>query len=79
MSFGPEPWVLEAHNAALQDVMANHYSLPRGRANLRQAVSKYLSESFKLPGGRALDVNTEVQITAGANEGRWRVGKAYRY
>lgn len=61
--------MLEAHDKALKDVMANHYSLPRGRASLRQAVSRYLSPSFNLPEGRALDVNTEVQITAGANEG----------
>lgn len=47
--------------------MANHYSLPRGRAALLKAVSDYMSPSFKL--GRPLDPNSEVQITAGANEG----------
>lgn len=41
--------------------------LPRGSAHLRQALSKYLSESFKR--GRDLDPNTEIQVTAGANEG----------
>jgi kynurenine aminotransferase len=72
MNWGPPQFIRDAHVLALDDVAANHYSLPRGRANLRIALSKFLSPSYKLPGGRALDPNTEIQVTAGANEGEVR-------
>lgn len=38
---------------------------------LRQALSKRLSRSFNLPGGRSLDPNTEILITSGANVGMY--------
>jgi kynurenine aminotransferase len=44
---------------------------------LRQALSDRLSESFKLPGGRKLDVNSEILVTAGANEGIYAFETAF--
>lgn len=67
MSWAPPPFIQQAHNDALAAVAPNHYQLPRGNARLRKALSKYLSPSYKL--GRELDPNTEIQVTAGANEG----------
>lgn len=67
MNWPPPKELRDAYAAALEDTASNHYSLPRGRASLLEAVSDYMSPSFKL--GRPLDPNSEVQITAGANEG----------
>jgi len=50
-----------------EELSLEFLQLPRGSAHLRQALSKYLSPSFKR--GRELDPNTEIQVTAGANEG----------
>jgi len=65
MNWAPPKFIQQAHADALERVEANHYQLPRGNVRLRKALSKYLSPSFK----RDLDPNTEIQITAGANEG----------
>jgi kynurenine aminotransferase len=71
MNWKPPQFVHDAHTEVLGRVEPNHYQLPRGNARLRKALSKYLSPSFKL--GRELDPNTEVQVTAGANEGAFEV------
>lgn len=73
MNWPPPPFLQEAGRKALEAVESNHYSIPRGRIRLRKALSDYMSNSFKLPGGRALDPNTEVLVTAGANEGKLNV------
>ncbi|KAI7872987.1 pyridoxal phosphate-dependent transferase [Spinellus fusiger] len=65
MNFGPEPFVQEAANAALKDPDANQYSHPRGRIRLRKA----LADSYSKELGRALDPESEIVVTAGANEG----------
>ncbi|BGO88895.1 hypothetical protein NBRC10512_000527 [Rhodotorula toruloides] len=75
MNWKPPQFVLDAHTEVLQRVETNHYQLPRGNARLRKALSKYLSPSFKL--GRELDPNTEVQVTAGANEGMYAFAAAF--
>lgn len=49
----------------MEDVTANHYSIPKGRIRLRKALVEYLSASFNLPEGRKLDVENEVIVTAG--------------
>ena len=69
MNWAPPDYVKQANKDALDDVAANHYSLPRGRINLRNALSDALSAQFKLEDGRALDPATEIAVTAGANEG----------
>lgn len=52
---------------SLEDVSANHYSIPKGRIGLRKAISKHYSESFNL--NRPLDFNSEIVISPGANFG----------
>ena len=69
MNFGPPAFAKDGASEALDVVEANHYSIPKGRINLRNAVAEELSPSFHLPDGRLLNVNTEMVITAGANEG----------
>ncbi|GAA5868260.1 hypothetical protein JCM8547_002297 [Rhodosporidiobolus lusitaniae] len=75
MSWAPPSFIQDAHTEALQAVGPNHYQLARGNARLRQALSKYLSPQFGL--GRELDPNTEVQVTAGANEGMYAFATAF--
>lgn len=69
MNWAPPTFLQDALKKAAEIVETNHYSIPRGRIRLRKALSEYMSPSFKLPGGRALDPNSEIVITAGANEG----------
>ncbi|GAA6042628.1 hypothetical protein JCM8097_008251 [Rhodosporidiobolus ruineniae] len=75
MNWAPPQFIQDAHTAALQEVAPNHYQLPRGSGRLRNALSKYLSPSFNL--GRDLDPNTEIQVTAGANEGMYAFATAF--
>jgi kynurenine aminotransferase len=65
MNFGPPKWVTEAAEEALNAVGPNHYSHPKGRLRLREAIKKHYSPEF----GRQLDVEKEILITSGANEG----------
>jgi aspartate/methionine/tyrosine aminotransferase len=65
MNFAPPPWITKAAEDALQTVAANHYSHPRGRLRLREALKAHLSPQF----GRELSVESEILITSGANEG----------
>lgn len=68
MNFAPPPWVREAGEEALRTVAANHYSHPKGRLRLREALKKHYDADF----GRSLDVETEILVTSGANEGQSR-------
>ena len=65
MNFGPPSWVTKAAEEALRDVSSNHYSHPKGRPRLRQALSKFYDPRFN----RKLDVETEILVSSGANEG----------
>ena len=65
MNFAPPTWVKEAANDALNSVVANHYSHPKGRIALREAIRDHYSPLF----GRNLDVESEILVTSGANEG----------
>lgn len=66
MNFAPPKWVTEAANEALQTVSPNHYSHPKGRLRLRQAIKEFYEPSF----GRDLNVDSEILVTSGANEGK---------
>lgn len=77
MNWAPSKDIIAAYDEALQGVMENHYSLPRGRIALREALSDYLSPSFALPDGRKLDPNSEITVTAGANEGMYAFATAF--
>lgn len=68
MNFGPPKWVTEGAYEALKDVSANHYSHPKGRIRLRQALKEHYSPLFH----RDLNADTEILITSGANEGTHR-------
>ncbi|KAL8290516.1 hypothetical protein RQP46_002774 [Phenoliferia psychrophenolica] len=77
MSWNPPDFILKAAAEALNRVDANHYSIPRGRARLRNALSAHLSPSFNLPEGRNLDPAFEILVTAGANEGMYAYAAAF--
>jgi kynurenine aminotransferase len=53
----------EAAKNSIDEIAANHYSIPKGRVNLRKAISKHYSESFNL--NRALDYESEIVISSG--------------
>lgn len=65
MNFAPPEWVTEAAETALRTVAPNHYSHPKGRIRLREAISKFYGPMFN----RELDVESEILVTSGANEG----------
>lgn len=65
MNFPPPQWVKDAAEEALATTQANHYSHPKGRIRLREAIKKVYSPLLN----RELDVETEIQVTSGANEG----------
>jgi kynurenine aminotransferase len=66
MNFAPPTWVKDAASDALANVMANHYSHPKGRIRLRQAIKNFYSPRFN----KDLDVESEILVTSGANEGQ---------
>lgn len=65
MNFPPPQWVRDAADTALNTVAANHYSHPKGRIRLREAIKNYFSPLLH----RELDVESEILVTSGANEG----------
>ncbi len=65
MNFSPPKWVTTAAGEALQVVGANHYSHPKGRIRLREAIKSFYGPLFN----RNLDVESEILVTSGANEG----------
>ncbi|KAF7313725.1 Aminotran-1-2 domain-containing protein [Mycena chlorophos] len=73
MNFLPPKWVTEAASKALLGVTENHYSHPKGRMRLRQALKSMYSPLFN----RDLDVESEILVTSGANEGQYSVFTAF--
>lgn len=67
MNFPPPKWIRDAAEEALDVVAINHYSHPRGRLRLRQALKTFYDPLFS----RDLDVESEIIVTSGANEGAW--------
>lgn len=65
MNFAPPKWVTDAAEQALKSVAPNHYSHPRGRIRLREAIKAFYDPKFN----RNLDVESEILVTSGANEG----------
>lgn len=65
MNFSPPQWVTDAADEALKTVAANHYSHPKGRIRLREAIKNYYGPLL----GRNLNVDSEILVTSGANEG----------
>ncbi|KAH7105460.1 PLP-dependent transferase [Auriculariales sp. MPI-PUGE-AT-0066] len=73
MNFPPPQWVRDAASEALSTVAANHYSHPRGRPRLREAIKSFYEPLFS----RSLDVNSEILVSSGANEGQYSVFTAF--
>ncbi|KAG6817215.1 hypothetical protein H0H87_011573 [Tephrocybe sp. NHM501043] len=73
MNFPPPKWVTDAADTALRSVAPNHYSHPRGRIRLREAIKKFYDPLF----GRNLDVESQILVTSGANEGQYSVFTAF--
>ncbi|TFK43399.1 pyridoxal phosphate-dependent transferase [Crucibulum laeve] len=73
MNFGPPQWVTEAAEEALKAVAPNHYSHPKGRIRLREAINNFYGPQFN----RNLDVESEILVTSGANEGQYAVFTAF--
>ncbi|RPD67036.1 PLP-dependent transferase [Lentinus tigrinus ALCF2SS1-7] len=73
MNFAPPEWVKSAAEEALNSVATNHYSHPKGRLRLREALKAHYEPEF----GRKLDVDSEILITSGANEGQYSVFVAF--
>ncbi|KAN0063916.1 arylformamidase [Thecaphora frezii] len=104
MSWQPPSFILEPMNAeSAKRVDLHHYSHPKGRPRLRNAIADFYSHQFRLPESddagadrwapksddaahlpklrkssqRRLDVETEIQVTSGANGGIYSVMGAF--
>ncbi len=64
-NFAPPRWVTKAAEDALQTQSSNHYSHPKGRIRLREAIKAF----YKPKLNRDLDIESEILVTSGANEG----------
>ncbi|KAK3828839.1 MAG: pyridoxal phosphate-dependent transferase [Benniella sp.] len=73
MNFSPPEFVTEAAREAVLRNDCNQYSHPKGRPRLRNALAKSYSPLFN----RQLDPETEIVVTAGANEGIFSVFAGY--
>ncbi|KAF8165207.1 pyridoxal phosphate-dependent transferase [Crassisporium funariophilum] len=73
MNFAPPKWVTDAAEEALKSVSPNHYSHPRGRIRLREAIKNFYGPQLN----RNLDVESEILVTSGANEGQYAVFTAF--
>lgn len=66
-SYSPPDFAIEAAKKALDVPAFNQYSPTKGRPSLKQALSDSYSPYFD----RKLDPDTEIVVTAGANEGMY--------
>ncbi|KAH9943328.1 PLP-dependent transferase [Epithele typhae] len=73
MNFAPPEWIKTAAEEALNSVATNHYSHPKGRMRLREALKAHYEPEL----GRSLDVESEILVTSGANEGQYSVFVAF--
>ncbi|KAI8150373.1 pyridoxal phosphate-dependent transferase [Fennellomyces sp. T-0311] len=73
MNFGPPEAVSKAAKEAIDIVESNQYSHPKGRLRLRNAIAASYSPEF----GRQLDPETEILVTAGANEAMFATFAGY--
>lgn len=72
-NYNPPKFVLDAAKKSIDEVACNQYSHTRGRPSLRKALSEAYSPYFK----RTLNPDTEIVVTAGANEGFFSVFAAF--
>ncbi|CAE6498691.1 unnamed protein product [Rhizoctonia solani] len=76
MNFSPPQWIKDAADTALATTIANHYSHPKGRVRLREAIRDHYSPEFTNL-GRSLDIESEILVTSGANEGQYSMFTAF--
>ncbi|ELU45881.1 aminotransferase [Rhizoctonia solani AG-1 IA] len=76
MNFSPPQWIKDAADTALATTIANHYSHPKGRVRLREAIRDHYSPEFTNL-GRPLDIESEILVTSGANEGQYSMFTAF--
>lgn len=75
MNWSPPKFATEAATHAISNqIEPNHYSHPRGRINLRNAISESYSKSF---GKEKLCQDSEIVVTSGANEGTYAAMLAF--
>lgn len=72
-SYSPPKFAVEAAKKALDTPLLNQYAPTKGLATLRNSISKAYSGSFK----RELDPESEILVTAGANEGMYAAFTAF--
>ncbi|KAF8332076.1 pyridoxal phosphate-dependent transferase [Cantharellus anzutake] len=76
MNWAPPEYIQEAAKKSIEAIETNHYSIPKGRIRLRQAISKHYCEWISISFGlsspsfkRTINPDTEIVVTSGANEG----------
>ncbi|CAG8628629.1 6070_t:CDS:2 [Ambispora leptoticha] len=67
MNYPPPDFIKDAARSVFSDTDNNQYSHPKGRIRLRKVLAKVYKPYFN---NRNLDIETEIIITAGANEGK---------
>lgn len=72
MNFGPPQWVIEAAEKALHEVPLNHYAHPKGCVRLRKAIKNFYGPQL----GKDLDIESEILVSSGANEGAFQFIKS---
>lgn len=72
-SYSPPPFAIEAAKKALDVAALNQYSPTKGRPSLKKALAKSYSPYFN----RDLDWDSEIVVTAGANEGMYAAFTAF--
>ncbi|TIB99286.1 Pkinase-domain-containing protein [Wallemia mellicola] len=78
MSWKPPSYIRSALNNSInEDTSVHHYSHPKGRPRLRNALSEHFSPEFTCLNGRKLDTESEIIVTAGANEGIYSILAAF--
>lgn len=72
-SYSPPKFAIDAAKVALDKPLLNQYAPPKGLPSLRNALSTAYSKSFQ----RELDPESEIVVTAGANEGMYAAFTAF--
>jgi len=66
--YNPPQFIIDAAIAALGTVECNQYAPTTGWPRLKQALASTYTKEL----GRTIDPVSEVTVTSGANEGKWR-------
>lgn len=72
-SYSPPEFAIDAAKAALDKPLLNQYAPAKGLPSLRNALANAYSKSFQ----RELNPETEILVTAGANEGMYSAFTAF--